>query len=134
MRESFFANLVNASTELREGQVTLDAVSWPASSPVSKVNYSELDTLTRDTSTAAQASARTVAMPVLAHISGGQTHLREKNLTPKLAACLEDATSYYVLGFDSPPSSAANEFRAIDISVHTPGLTVRTSTGYYAQP
>lgn len=134
LRESFFANLVNASTELREGQVTLDAVSWPASSPVSKVNYSDLDTLNRDTSTAAQASARSVAMPVLAHISGGEVHLGEKNLTSKLATCLESAKSYYVLGFDSAPSDVANEFRSIEISVERPGVVVQTNTGYYEQP
>jgi len=72
VRQSFFANLVQVSTELREGQVTLDAVSWPASSPIAKLNSSDLETPMRGTSTAAQASARSVAMPVLAHISGGE--------------------------------------------------------------
>ena len=132
-RESFFANLVNASTELREGQVTLHAVSWPALSPISKLNYSELD-IVRSISMAAQASARSVAMPVLAHHSGGQVYLREKNLTPELATCLADANSYYVLGFDSAPSAIPNEFREIRVIIDKPAVTVRTNTEYYAQP
>lgn len=134
VRESFFQNVVNALTELREGQVTLNAVSWAATSPVSKLNYSDLDTLVRGTSTPAEASARSVAMPVLAHSSGGQVYMREKNLTAELAACLADAKSYYVLGFDSMPSAIPNEFRSIEITVDKPGVAVRTNTGYYAQP
>ena len=134
VRQSFFANLVHVSTELREGQVTLDAVSWPASSPIAKLNYSDLETLMRGTSTAAQASARSVAMPVLAHISGGQVYMNEKDMTPELAACLADANSYYVLGFDSVPSAIPDEFRSIEVTVDKPGVTVRTNTAYFAQP
>ena len=134
VRESFFRNLVNASTELREAQVTLEAVSWPALSPISKLNYSDLDTLVRETPTAAQASARSVAMPVLAHDSGGQVHMREKNLTQGMAKCLADANSYYVLGFDAAPATTPDEYRAIQITIDKPGVTVRTNTGYYAQP
>jgi VWFA-related protein len=134
LRESFFRNLVNASTELREGQVTLDAVSWPTSSPVAKLNYSDLENLMGNIPAAAQASAGGVAMPVVAHRSGGQVYTHEKDLAPELAACLADANSYYVVGFDSAPSTVPDEFRAIKITVNRPGVTVRTNTGYYAQP
>lgn len=134
VRESFFANLVNASTELREGQVTLEAVSWPASSPIAKLNYSDLDTLMRGTPTSAQASAGSVALPVLAHMSGGQVYTTERNLTAELAACLADANSYYLLGFDSTPSALPDEYRSIEVTVAKPGVTVRTNTSYYAQP
>ena len=58
----------------------------------------------------------------------------EKNLTPALAACLADANSYYVLGFDSAPAAVPDEFRAIEITVDRPSATVRTNTEYYAQP
>ena len=134
LRESFFRNLVNASTELREGQVTLDAVSWPASSSIAKLDYSDSAALTRVTSTAAQASARSVAMPVLAHNSGGQVYIHENNLTAELSACLADANSYYVLGFDSAPSALPDEFRKIEVTVDRRGLTVRTNAEYFAQP
>ncbi|HUB53084.1 MAG TPA: VWA domain-containing protein [Terracidiphilus sp.] len=134
VRQNFFANLVQVSTRMREGQVTLDAVFWPASSPVAKLNPSDFETLMSGTSTAAQASARSVAMPVLAHISGGQVYMNNKNLTRALTACLADANAYYVLGFDSEPSDMPDEFRVIQVSVDKPGVTVRTTTEYYAQP
>ena len=134
VRQRFFGNLVQASTQLREGQVTLDAVSWPASSPIAKLSSSDLDSLMRETSTAAQAGPRSVAMPALAHISGGQVYVQQKDLAQELAACLADANSYYVLGFDSAPSAVTDEFRAIEVTVDRPGVTVRTSTGYFAQP
>jgi VWFA-related protein len=134
IREGFFRNLVNASTELREGQVTLDAVSWTSSLPVAKLDISSLETLTDRAATAAHASARSVALPALAHISGGQVYLQKKDLPSKVAACLADASSYYVLGFDAPPSNVPDEFRAIEVTVDKPGVTIRTNTGYYAQP
>ena len=134
LRESFFRNLVNASTELREGQVTLDAVSWHSSSSIAKLNYSDSDALMRVTSTAAQASARSVAMPVLAHNSGGQVYMHENNLTAELSACLADASSYYVLGFDSLPSVLPDEFRKIEVTVDKPGVVVRTNAEFFAQP
>lgn len=133
-RESFFSNLVNASTELREGQVTLDAVSWPASSPIARMDYSDPHTLFRGASTAAQASARSVAMPVLAHNSGGRVYTHANNLTAELSSCLADAGSYYVLGFDSGPSALPDEFRSIEVTVNKPGVTVRTNAEYFAQP
>ncbi len=134
VRQRFFGNLVQMSTQLREGQVTLDAVSWPAPSPIPRWNSSDWETLMRPTSTAAQASARSLAMPVLAHMSGGQAYMQEKDLTALLTACLADASSYYVLGFDSAAATLPDEFRAIEVAVDKPGLTVRTNTGYFAQP
>ena len=133
-RQTFFGNLVQASAELREGQVTLDAVSWPPSTPIARLNYSDLETLMRGIPTAAQASANSVAMPVLAHLSGGQVYVHKKSLTSELAACLADGISYYVLGFDSAPSAAPDEFRAIEVTIDKPDVTVRTIPEHYAQP
>jgi VWFA-related protein len=134
VRETYFSTLVDASTRLREGQVTLDAVSWPSSLPIAKLNASDWPTLMRGTRNAEQASAGSIAMPVLAHMSGGQVYLRGNNLTQELAACLADGESYYVLGFDSVPSTAPAEFRAIEVTVDKPGYSVRTNTEYYEQP
>lgn len=134
LRQSSFENLVQVSTRLREGQVTLDAVSWPTSLPVGKLNPSDLEALMSGLSTVSGADARSVAMPVLAHVSGGQVYMREKNLARELAACFADGDSYYVLGFDSGPFAAGDQFRAIEVSVDKPGVTVRTTTEYYAQP
>jgi VWFA-related protein len=132
VRQSLFGNLVQASTQMREGQVTLDAVSWPVSSPVIKVNYRDLQTLGSQTPTEKQVSPLSVAMPTLARMSGGQVYLSTKNLATELAACLADADSYYVLGFDSEPSNEGDEFRSIQITVDSPGATVRTFADYVA--
>ncbi len=134
VRENDFENVVELATELREGQVTLDAVSWPVSSPVARLDPAELTILMRGTPTASQASASSLAMPVLAHMSGGQVYLKQKTLAAALSACLADASTYYVVGFDSVPAAQADEFRTIELTVDKPGVTVRTTTAYYAQP
>jgi hypothetical protein len=134
VRETHFENVVELSTELREGQVTLDAVSWPVSSPVGRVDPADWEMLMLGTRTASQASAKSLAMPVLAHTSGGQVHLNQKTLAAALSACLADASTYYVVGFDSVPAAQADEFRTIELTVDKPGVTVRTTTAYYAQP
>jgi VWFA-related protein len=133
-RESDFENVVMLSTELREGQVTLDAVSWPVTSPVARLDPADWETLMRGTPTAGQASARSLAMPVLAHMSGGQVHLNQKTLTAALSACLADADAYYLVGFDSVPAAQGDEFRTIELTVDKPGVTARAVTAYYAQP
>jgi hypothetical protein len=134
VRENDFENIVELSTDIREGQLTLDAVSWPVSLPVARLDPAKWQILMGGTPTASQASASSLAMPVLAHMSGGQVYFNQKTLAVALSACLEDASTYYVVGFDSVPAAQADEFRTIELTVDKPGVTVRTTTAYYAQP
>jgi len=133
-RESFFENLVQVSTKLREAQITLDAVSWPETSRENKLGNVDFDVLSKGTRTVGEAQAASLALPVLASQTGGRVYSHEKGLAADVAHCLDDADAYYVLSFDSAPAADADEFRSIEVKTDRPELTVRSTTVYYAEP
>ena len=126
--------LVELTTNLREAQVTLDAVSWGdfetprnAGKPIVSVTASA-------PSTPDEIAETTMALPALARQNGGQAIARVKNFAEAMAAFLADASDFYELGFDSTPTTAADELRSIDVKVNRPGVSVRTAGRYYAEP
>lgn len=45
--------------------------------------------------------------------------------------CVADANAYYRIGFDPPVAGHADEYHELKVAPDRPGLTVRTTTGYY---
>ena len=65
----------------------------------------------------------------LTAISGGVAVTNTDDFEGGIAQMSQDLTDFYVLGF-YPPESKAGEFRAIEVQVNRPGLTVRSKAGY----
>jgi len=132
-RQAFFDYLVDLSTSLREAQVTLSAVgaqqiqrrAEPRAQPV-KASFTP--------TTEDEASARSLALPVLAQLTGGRVMERGAPVSAAIAACIADAESSYVLSFDSAPAAKPGEYHSLDVKVSKAGLTVRTTPAYYAEP
>jgi len=51
-----------------------------------------------------------------------------------LQECVADNVAYYRLSFEPPPTEKRDVYHALKVTVAKPGLTVATSTGYYAEP
>jgi VWFA-related protein len=134
LRRNLFDNLVLVSTALREAQVTLDAVFSPDLYRRVELRSDHDNTFFNGVPTEDQVSASSLGLQVLAHQSGGQILTEGKDLGDEIAKCIDDAESYYVLSFDSSPAPGPGEFHSLQVSANKPGLTVRTNTGYYAQP
>jgi VWFA-related protein len=134
IRSGFFRYLVDLSTALREGQVTLDAVSEHGIFETAEALGAHDQSFIDGTPSANQVTAASLSLPVLAHQSGGQVLERNKSVADDIAACIADAQSYYALSFDSAPTAQPNEYHSLHVEVDRPGLSVRTSTVYYAQP
>lgn len=134
IRSAFFRYLVDLSTALREGQVTLDAVSEHGIFETAEVLGGHDEAFIDGTPSANQVTAASLSLPVLAHQSGGQVLERNKAVADDIAACIADAQSYYALSFNSAPTQQPNEYHSIHVEVDRPGLSVRTNTVYYAQP
>jgi hypothetical protein len=81
-----------------------------------------------------EASARSLALPVLARLTGGRVLERSMPVSAAIAACIADANSSYVLSFDTAPAATPGEFHSLDVKVSKPGLAVRTTPAYYNQP
>ena len=130
LKQSFFAQLVEVSTRLREAQVTLDAVASPDDlSP----NMPSSDTFFAGISNEDQIRAGNLGLHALAHQTGGHIVTDARDIAGQISACIADAESYYALSFDSPPGAAFGEFHTLAVKVDKPGLNVRTNTVYYAE-
>jgi VWFA-related protein len=134
LKRNLFDNLVLVSTALREAQVTLDAVFSPDLYRKVELRSDHDNTFFNGVPREDQVTASSLGLQVLAHQSGGQILTESKDLGDEIAKCLDDAEWYYALSFDSPPATKPGEFHSLQVNVNKPGLTVRTSTGYYAQP
>jgi hypothetical protein len=56
------------------------------------------------------------------------------DLAGEFDKCIEDAAPYYTLSFDPPRPEKPDEYHDLKVQIAKPGLTARTSTGYYDQP
>jgi hypothetical protein len=81
-----------------------------------------------------QADTGDLALKVLAVQSGGRILGPDNNLAGQIDQCIADANAFYMLSFDPPPAVLAGAYHDLKVQVSQPGLTARTSTGYYNQP
>jgi hypothetical protein len=56
------------------------------------------------------------------------------NLVLQINSCVQEAGTYYTLSFDPSHADRPDEYHDLKVQVDRPGLTARTTTGYYDQP
>jgi VWFA-related protein len=134
MKQNFFDYRVELSTALREAQITMDWVPFPDRQRDAEPHGEAHKALVNGVPSEEQASAASMALPVLVHETGGQSLEDSKDIAASIATCLADAASYYVLAFNSSEASKVGEYHALDVRVNRPGLTARTNRAYYTQP
>jgi VWFA-related protein len=134
-REQYFEYFSEMTRTLRESQVTLDFMAVNDLARQAELRSVNGPGLEAGAATAMQARAASLGPRFLAGQSGGRVlETDAKNLAGQLHDCVADADSYYVLSFDSVPSSAPNEYRQLQVKVSRPGANVRTAMFYFAQP
>ena len=69
---------------------------------------------------------------VLAEETGGRAIVNQNDLRPGLQQMLDDASGYYLLGYNSIAAPTDGEFHEIEVRVKRPGLRVRAREGYWA--
>lgn len=69
---------------------------------------------------------------VLAEETGGRAIVNQNDLRPGLQQMLDDASGYYLLGYNSSAAPTDGEFHAIEVRVKREGLRVRAREGYWA--
>jgi VWFA-related protein len=70
------------------------------------------------------------ALPVLAVQSGGL--IVDKPIESAIQSCVRQTSTFYTMSFNPPRALQPDEFHALQVQV--PGVTARTSTGYYDEP
>jgi VWFA-related protein len=81
---------------------------------------------------------RDLSLDVLSLKSGGHGELsginRDSAVTDILNSFVAEASAFYEVSFDPPKARRPDEFHELKVLVATPGLKVRTITGYYDEP
>jgi len=127
-----FGNVVDFSTALREAGITLYAVdTWGATESLGRAFYYQ--SFLKGVSKPGQVELGDLGLQVLAVQSGGLA-LNSNGGFEMLQRCLADADDYYRITFEPAPSEQPNDYHPLEIRVAKPGMTVRTTQGYYSQP
>jgi len=73
---------------------------------------------------------RKMEIRALAEITGGVAHVGSNDFEGAFERIVRDASTYYMLGFNSDYKKNDGKFVRLDVRVKRPGLTVRTRSGY----
>jgi hypothetical protein len=119
-REQMFENGVAISKELRESRITLYFVDPSGTADLEPGLTADVTNHTR---------AADAATP-----SGGLALHPGNDLASALRQCVDDAGAYYEMSFHPAIADRPNEYHYLEIRVAKPGLTARTTQGYYSQP
>jgi len=133
-QSQFFNTIVSLSTALRQGQTTVYSVdplgTWDAGSMRTFLWQS----FEKPVKKPGQAQPGDLALQVFATHSGGRVLFASNDLAGEIAQCMADTRAWYALTFDPQRTDTADAWHSVEVKVDKPGLTVRTSNGYYAQP
>jgi VWFA-related protein len=130
LKENFFEHLVLLTTAMREGQVTLDAVS----ALDRRHAPGDRTALTDEVVKVEAMTSKHLSMSAIIHRSGGQAQDDSQGISDAIAKCMQDAELFYVLSFDFPAPPTPHEYHSLQVQVNRPGAMVRTNTAYYAEP
>jgi VWFA-related protein len=129
-QQQLFNSIVFLSTTLREAHMSLYSVT------LGELNGGTFlyEDYLKGIKTAEKASLPDVQLKVLAVQSGGRVVGPDNDIAAQIERCAQDGKAFYALSFDPPKADRANEYHDLKVTVDQPGLTARTSTGYYNQP
>jgi VWFA-related protein len=132
--DRFFHAIVSASTGIRDARITLYSIDPIALADAGGTKDRAYEAFLKGVASPSWARPGALGLQVLAVQSGGRVLNVPGDLTTAIANCIADADAFYAVSFDSLPANHADDYRSLQITVDKPGITARTSTGYYGQP
>jgi VWFA-related protein len=129
-----FNAIVELSRELRQAHITLYDVDPLGVSNSGGTRITYYQDFVKGVTAPKKVQPGNLSLQVLAVQSGGRVFNSTNDLTGAIANCAGDADSFYVLSFNSARADGPNEYHTLGVTVDKPDSTVRTRTGYYAQP
>jgi hypothetical protein len=71
-------------------------------------------------------------MEIMADHTGARAIVNTDDLGDEIDRMMAEASSYYLVGYQTSNGQPDGKFRRLDVKVSRPGLTVRTRSGFYA--
>jgi VWFA-related protein len=142
LQEEVFGNVVEVSTQLREGRITLYSLDPSAlgdldmgltDPPTVHLRPSD-DVYVAGAYKPSDVGPRDLMLETIATQSGGAALHPGNDLASALRKCVADAEAYYELSFDPTITTQPNEYHRLEIRVAKPGLVARARQGFYSRP
>jgi VWFA-related protein len=131
--QQIFDNVVNLSTLLRRGRITLYSID-----PLGTADFAgrafHWESFVKGVSKLSQVEYGDLALQVIAVQSGGLALNTGNDINAYLQQCLADTQAYYELSFAPPVDQKRDEYHHLEVRVAKPGLLARTRQGYYSMP
>ena len=80
----------------------------------------------------AMAKGRREFLEIMADHTGARAIVNTDDLGYEIDRMMAEASSYYLVGYQTSNGQPDGKFRRLDVKVNRPGLTVRTRSGFYA--
>jgi VWFA-related protein len=134
-KQDLFASIVASSEALRRFHMTLYDIDPDNTlgSPRRSAKFSYLS-FVKGVASAGDVSPTNLSLQVLATQSGGKVLINGNDIVGEIQSCVDDANAFYVLSFTRAMSERPDQYHSLELKIDKPGLTARTTTGYYAQP
>ncbi len=132
--EQLFHSIVAQSTAMREANVTLYSIDPIGAVEAGTLRTSYYEQFVKGIASPGQVQPANLSLQVLAVQSGGRVFNASNDLIAAMAACVDDAKSFYSISFEAARADQPNEYHTLTVKVDKPGLKVRTRSGYYAHP
>ncbi len=143
LQEEVFGNVVEVSTQLREGQVTVFSLDTSAlgdlemgltDPPTIHLRPPDGEVYVAGAYKPSDVGPKDLTLEAIATQSGGSALHPGNDVAAALRKCLADAAAYYEISFDPTVTTQPNEYHRLEIRVAKPGLVARARQGFYSRP
>jgi VWFA-related protein len=131
-RTGIFNDITFLSTTLREAQTSVYAID-PLGVGESVAQAFYYEQFTSGVKKPSDDNVGNLGLQVIANETGGLVR-NSTDVSGLLQECVADNVAYYRLSFEPSPAEKRDVYHSLKVMVAKPGLTVATSTGYYAEP
>lgn len=133
-QRNFFSGIVYISGMLRQLGITLYSIDPLGPADSGSLRSFLWKSFNKPVMKPTKAEPGDMALQVFAVHSGGTVAVGSNDITGEIEQCVEDATVWYSMEFDSQKADSPNTWHDLAVKVDKPGVKVRTLNGYYAQP
>lgn len=133
-RKRFFSAIVDLSTVLRQGRITMYSVDPLGTQDAGSFRNMQWQDFLKPIREAKRADPGDLALQVLATQGGGLVLFGSNNIAGEISHCVDDGSVWYRITFDPQRADAPHTWHDLAVKVDKSGLKIRTRNGYYAEP
>jgi len=132
-QRQYFDTIVELTNKLREARMAVYSVAPENVESDGRRRFMYQDFL-KGVPSPRKADTGNLALKVLVLHSSGRILGPDNNLAEQINTSITEANAFYTISFNPPHAEHADDYHDLKVQVSQPGLTTRTTSGYYNQP